>query len=401
MIDPESPAEAMPSAPLPDDVHLFEKDGRQIYVIGTAHVSAKSAELVEKMLRELKPDSVAVELCNPRYRALRHPDEWKKMDIVQVIRSGKTFFLIAQLMLASFQKKIGRKLGVKPGAEMMRAIEVADEIGAQTVLADREVAITLYRTWASLGFKGGLKLLWALLLDSFSSSEELTEDEIERLKTADALEEAMQDFAKVLPSVRESLIDERDKYLATKIAHAPGQRIVAVVGAGHVAGISRYLYEDIDLAPLEEVPPPSPWRKVLAWSIPIAIILMIAYGFWTSGATLGRSLVLDFVLITGGAGALGAILAWAHPLTILAATIAAPTKVLHPMLGSGPIAALAEASVRRPTVEDIEELQEEPLTLKLCWRNRMARVLLVHTWVSITVFISYGLSGYLIATKTL
>lgn len=390
-----------PFVELPDNVHLLKKGGREIYLVGTAHVSSKSADLVEQVLRGLKPDTVAVELCEPRYRALRNPDEWKKMDIVQVVKSGKTLFLLAQLMLASFQKKVGKKLGVRPGAEMLRAIEIADELGATTVLADREVSITLRRTWASLGFWGGMKLLWALLIESFSPGEELGEEEIERLKTADVLEEAMRDFAQALPQVRESLIDERDKYLAQKIASAPGQKVVAIVGAGHVPGISRYLYDDIDIRPLETIPPPSRMGKVLPWLIPVAIVLMIAYGFWNAGGDVGKSLVFNFVLITGCAGALGGLLALAHPLTILAAIIAAPTKVFHPMIGSGPLAALVEAYFRKPTVEDIEELQEEPLSIRLFWKNRVARVLLVHLSVSLTVFLSYCLSGYLIATKAL
>lgn len=388
-----------PPAALPENVHLFEKDGRQIYVIGTAHVSAKSAELVESVLRDLRPDTVAVELCEPRYRALRNPDEWKKMDIVQVIRSGKTFFLLAQLMLAGFQKKVGKKLGVKPGAEMLKAIEVADELGAKTVLADREVSITLRRTWANLGFWGGMKLLFSLMLEGLSPQEELGEEEIERLKTADVLEEAMQDFAKALPQVRESLIDERDRYLAQKIGAAPGARVVAVVGAGHVPGISRYLYEDIDLAPLEKIPPPSPWGKIIAWAIPLVLLALIVYGFWTAGASLGTKMVLDFVLLTGGAGGLGALLALAHPLTILVAIVASPIGAAHPLIASGWIAGLAEATLRKPNVADFEELQEEPLTVKLFWHNRVTRVLLVVIAVNLMVSLGMFASGWLLASR--
>lgn len=388
-----------PPAALPENVHLFEKDGRQIYVIGTAHVSAKSAELVESVLRDLRPDTVAVELCEPRYRALRNPDEWKKMDIVQVIRSGKTFFLLAQLMLAGFQKKVGKKLGVKPGAEMLKAIEVADELGAKTVLADREVSITLRRTWANLGFWGGMKLLFSLMLEGLSPQEELGEEEIERLKTADVLEEAMQDFAKALPQVRESLIDERDRYLAQKIGAAPGARVVAVVGAGHVPGISRYLYEDIDLAPLEKIPPPSPWGKIIAWAIPLILLALIVYGFWTAGASLGTKMVLDFVLLTGGAGGLGALLVLAHPLTILVAIVASPIGAAHPLIASGWIAGLAEATLRKPNVADFEELQEEPLTVKLFWHNRVTRVLLVVIAVNLMVSLGMFASGWLLASR--
>lgn len=396
--DPSSPDPS--GAPeLPENVHLFEKDGRQIYVIGTAHVSAKSAELVETVLRDLQPDTVAVELCEPRYRALRNPEEWKKLDIVQVIKQGKTFLLLAQLMLGGFQKKVGKKLGVKPGAEMLRAVEIADELGATTVLADREVTITLRRTWSSLGFWGGLKVLWSLLLEGLSEGEELGEEEIERLKTADVLEEAMQDFARALPSVRESLIDERDKYLASKIAGAPGERVVAVVGAGHVPGISRYLYHDIDLSPLEKVPPPSPWGKIIAWAIPLAILALIVYGFWSAGPEMGGKMVRDFILLTAGAGGLGALLAFAHPLTIASAIVASPFGAAHPLVASGWIAGLVEASLRKPNVADFEELQDEPLTFKLFWTNRVTRVLLVVIAVNLAVSVGMFVSGGMIASR--
>ena len=388
-----------PATSLPDNVHRFEKDGREIFVIGTAHVSAKSAELVETVLRDLKPDSVAVELCEPRYRALRDPEAWKKLDVVQVIKQGKTFLLLAQLMLGGFQKKVGKKLGVKPGAEMLRAVEIADELGATTVLADREVTITLRRTWSNLGFWGGMRVLWSLLLEGLSETQELGEEEIERLKTADVLEEAMQDFARALPTVRESLIDERDRYLASKIAKAPGDRVVAVVGAGHVPGISRYLYEEIDVVPLEQIPPPSPWGKVIAWAVPLTILALIVYGFWKAGPAIGAKMVLDFILITAGAGAIGALLAWAHPLTILTAIVASPIGAAHPLIASGWIAGLAEASLRKPNVADLEQLQEEEVTFKLFWTNRVTRVLLVVIAVNLSVSLGMALSTGMIASR--
>ncbi|MFA5507011.1 MAG: TraB/GumN family protein [Vulcanimicrobiota bacterium] len=383
---------------LPDDVHLFELGERKIYVIGTAHVSAKSTELVETMLRELRPDSVAVELCGPRHHAMRHPEEWKKTDIVKVIREGKISLLVAQLILSSFQKKIGQKLGVQPGAEMLRAVEVANELGAETVLADREVSITLRRTWSNLGFWGGLKLLWSLLFEIFfNESTDLEEDEIERLKSADVLEEAMKEFAQALPQVRESLIDERDRYLASKIKNAPGNRVVAVVGAGHVAGIGNYLKEEIDIAPLEQIPPPSVWGKVLAWILPLLFLAAIIYGFVVGGSAVGGKMVWDFVWVTAVAGGLGALVSLSHPLTIVSAVIASPFGAAHPMIASGWIAGLAEATLRKPDVSDFEQLQEEPLGVRLFWKNRVTRVLLVIVSVNMAVTLGMAVSAYLIS----
>lgn len=384
---------------LPENVHLFEKDGREIYIIGTAHVSAKSADLVESIVREVRPDSVAVELCAPRYRALKNPEEWKKTDIVQVIKQGKAYLLLAQLLLSGFQKKIGKKLGVQPGAEMLRAIEVAEEMGAETVLADREVTITLKRTWGGLGFWKGMKLLATLIAEGFSPAQEFDEEEIERLKTADVLEEAMQEFAKALPSVRKSLIDERDQYLASKINSASGQKVVAVVGAGHVPGITRYMDQTIDLAPLETVPPPSPWLKVLGWGIPLLILSLIIYGMLTAGTDVGTQMIWDWIWVNAVFGALGSLLALAHPLTIVVSFIVSPFTSANPAIAAGWVAGLVEASIRKPRVEDFEMLSSEPLTLKLAYQNRVTRVLLVVMLTNLLGGLGTFLSGGLIASR--
>lgn len=389
----------MDMSELPENVHLFERDGRQIYIVGTAHVSQKSAELVESVVKELKPDSVAVELCEPRYRALKNPEQWKKTDIVQVIKQGKSYLLLAQLILSGFQKRIGKKLGVQPGLEMLKAIEAAEEIGAKTVLADREVSITLKRTWGGLGFFGGIKLMATLLAEGFAPSEELDEEEIERLKTADVLEEAMREFAEALPTVRESLIDERDKYLASKINSAPGERVVAVVGAGHVPGITRYLDEKIDLAPLETVPPPSVWGKILKWGIPLAILALMIYGAMSAGTDVGKQMLLDWIVINAVFGGLGTLLAAAHPLTILVSFIVSPFTSANPGIAAGWVAGLVEASLRKPRVEDFEMLSEEPITLKLIYKNRVTRVLLVVILTNLLGSIGTFLSGGIIASR--
>ena len=389
----------MDKSELPENVHLFEKDGREIYIVGTAHVSAKSAELVETVVKAIKPDSVAVELCEPRYRALKNPEQWKKTDIVQVIKEGKTYLLLAQLILSGFQKRIGKKLGVQPGLEMLRALEAAEEVGAKTVLADREVSITLKRTWGGLGFFGGIKLLMTLVMEGFAPSEELDESEIERLKTADVLEEAMREFAEALPTVRESLIDERDKYLASKIHSAPGDRVVAVVGAGHVPGITRYLYEDIELAPLETVPPPSRWVKFFKWAIPLTILALIVYGATTAGTDVGKQMLLDWFVINAVFGGLGSLLAAAHPLTILISFLVSPFTSANPGIAAGWVAGLVEASIRKPRVEDFEMLSAEPITLRLIYKNRVTRVLLVVILTNLLGALGTFLSGGIIASR--
>ena len=389
----------MNKADLPENVHLFEREGREIYVVGTAHVSTQSAELVESVVREVQPDAVAVELCEPRFRALKNPEEWKNTDIIQVVKQGKTHLLLAQLLLSGFQKKIGKQLGVKPGLEMMKAIEVAEELGATTVLADREVSITLKRTWSKLGFWGGLKLVVSLAADSLSSPEDLSEDEIERLKKADVLDEAMQEFAKALPTVRESLIDERDKYLTSKIRDCEGQRVVAVVGAGHVPGITRYFDDVIDTAPLEIVPPPSPWSKIFGWGIPLLILSLIAYGMYTAGTAVGTQMIMDWLVINAIFGGLGSLLALAHPLTILVSFLVSPFTSANPAIAAGWVAGLLEATLRKPKVEDFEMLSLEDITLRLIYKNRVTRVLLVVILTNLMGGLGTLLAGFFIGSR--
>ncbi len=359
-----------------ENVDLIRLGDKEIYLVGTAHVSQASADLAEEIIREVQPDSVAVELCHPRLQSLRDPDRWKNTDVVQVIKEGKTYLLLTQLLLSSFQRRIGEQLGVKPGAEMMRAVEVADELGVETVLADREVRITLRRTWARLGFFSMLKVM-ATILGSLFDSEELDAAEIERLKQSDVLEETMSEFSQKLPEVREALIDERDQFLAAKIADSPGPKIVAIVGAGHVAGIKRHLGESIDLDHLNTIPPASKIGKGLAWLIPLIIIGLLVYGFFHSGAETSLEMFGVWFLINGVAGALGSAIALAHPLTIAAAFLASPFTSLNPTIAGGWVAGLVEASLRKPRVADFETIAEDLNSLRGFWSNRVTKILLV------------------------
>lgn len=362
--------------PYRDNVDLVRLGDREIYVVGTAHVSRSSADLAEEVIREVQPDSVAVELCEPRYRSLKDPDRWKNTDILEVIRSGKSYLLLVQMMLASFQKRVGNRLGIKPGEEMLRAMETAEEVGAHTVLADREVRITLRRTWGRLGFFTALKVLTMLVASQFGE-EELEEEEIERLKSADVLEETMKEFSEQLPEVRTTLIDERDRYLAAKIEAAPGQKVVAVVGAGHVRGILSWLGEEVDLEALESVPPPSRLGKVLAWLIPLAVLAMLIYGISVSGTATGMAMFRDWFIINAVAGGLGSLVALAHPLTIVVAFLVSPFTSLNPTIAAGWVAGLVEAWLRKPRVADFENIGDELTSVSGIWRNRVSRILLV------------------------
>jgi pheromone shutdown-related protein TraB len=365
-----------------DNVDLIEFDEKKIYLVGTAHISKISADLVEEVIREIKPDSVAVEICDSRYQSLKDPERWKNTDIVTVIKAGRIYVLLAQLILASFQKKLGQQLDIQPGAEMMRAMKVADEIGAKTVLADREVKITLKRVWSNVGFWGGAKIILAMG-SALLSKEKISQEEIEKLKSQDALDSALKEFSEKLPKVRKPLIDERDQYLAAKISAAPGNIVVAVIGAGHIPGIKKNLTKNINLAELEIVPPKGIVIKLVGWSLPAMIIGFIIYGFFGSGFQASLNMLEAWFWITGFMGALGAALAVAHPITIIAAFLGTPLATLHPLIAAGWIAGLVEAYLRKPRVSDFENITDDMATVRGFWTNRVTRIILVIAFTNI------------------
>jgi pheromone shutdown-related protein TraB len=351
-------------------------EGKNIILLGTAHVSADSAELVERVIREEKPDTVCVELCESRFQALTQKNQWQEMDIVKVVREKKAFLLFLNLLLASFQKRIGNKLGIQPGAEMIRAIEVSKANGAHIHLADRDIRITLSRTWRLMGLKSKVKLLLQTIL-SLDETGRISQEDIEKMKREDVLETIISEVGESLPEVRRILIDERDQYLTFKIRSAPGQRVVAVVGAGHVPGIKRYWNEPIDLEPLEQLPPKSRMFQILKWGIPLAIATLVALGFLRAGVEVGAQMIKWWILANAVLAGLGAAAALSHPLTILAAAASAPLTSLNPMVAAGWVAGLVEAILGKPRVRDFESLSNDILTVKGFWRNKITRILLV------------------------
>ncbi len=349
---------------------------KEITLVGTAHVSKESVELVESVINEQQPDTVCVELCPSRFQSIKKKDQWLEMDIIKVIKEKKSFLLLSNLMLASFQKRIGDKLGVKPGEEMIRAIDTAESTGAEICLADRDITITLSRTWRSTGFLSKMKLLFQLIL-SMGGVDDIDEKDIEEMKQADMLESILSEVEKTHPVLREILIDERDRYLAQKIKTAPGKKIVAVVGAGHEPGIRRYINDDIDIKALEVLPPKGKFAGVLKWLIPAAIVCLIIFGFFKGGSDVGKDMVVYWVAVNGIFAGIGAIIAFGHPLTILSAIFAAPLTSLNPMIAAGWVSGLVEAVARKPKVRDLESLPDDIMSARGFWRNKVTRILLV------------------------
>lgn len=368
------------------NVHRITLEGREIILVGTAHVSRESADLVERIIYEVRPDTVCVELCKPRYEAIRQQDKWQETDIVKVIREKRASLLLSQLIMASLQRKIAQKFNITPGEEMLRAIDRAGEVGAEIVLADREIRVTLLRTWRKMGFWTKVKFLPDLLLSLFAT-DEITEEEIEKLKQHDVLELALQAVGEKLPGLKTTLIDERDLYLSHTIGHAPGKRIVAVVGAGHVPGIQRHLGEEIDIESLNLIPEKGLWGRFAGWFFSLAIAALFIAGFFYSGSQASLKMITWWVVITASFSGLGALILLAHPLTVLSSAIAAPITTLHPLIAAGWVAGLTEATLRKPQVKDFLALQNDIVSVRGFFRNKITRLLLLVAVVNLTTSI--------------
>ena len=353
---------------------IFED--KEIILVGTAHVSKESVDLVKSIIEETHPDSVCVELCESRYQSIRQKGRWQNTNIIKVIKEKKAFLLLSNLILASFQKRIAAKLDVQPGQEMIQAINSAEDVGAVIHLADRDIRVTLARVWRRMGLFNKLKLIFQLLL-SMGEVGEISEEDIEKMKQQDVLEAVLEEVGKTMPAIRKTLIDERDLYLAEKIRQAPGKKIVAVVGAGHVPGIKKNIDKSIDIAALEVSPPKSRSAVILKWAIPVFIGIMFVYGFFAGGTRAGTDMLTWWIVANGLLAGLGATLALAHPFTILSSIIAAPLTSLNPMIAAGWVSGMVEAFTRKPKVKDFEKLPDDILSFKGFWRNKVTRILLV------------------------
>ncbi len=352
-------------------------EDKELILIGTAHVSKQSAEQVKEVIESERPDSVCIELDEQRYQAIMAGNKWKEMDIFKVIKEKKATFLLMNLVISSFQKRLAKQFGIKPGQEMIQGIESAREIGATLVLADRNIQITFARIWHRIGLWGKAKLLSQILFSIFND-ESISEEEMEKLKSQDMLDAMLNDFTLSFPKLKIPLIDERDQYLAQKIKNAPGNKIVAVLGAAHVPGIKEEIKKEHDLAALSQLPPKSKVPKMIAWIVPLLILGIIGYTFYANRSA-GVNQTMSWVLWNGLLAAIGALIAFGHPLTIITAFVVAPLSSLNPLVAAGWFAGIVEAYIRRPKVEDFENLSEHVFSLKGFWTNRVTRILLVVT----------------------
>ena len=375
---------------------------RTITLIGTAHVSAESVAQVENTIKELKPDSVAIELDEKRADSIRNKDKYRELDIVKVLRRGEGFLLLSNLVLSSFQRRMGQSVGVNPGDEMLAAMRVADEMGIPSVMADRAIQVTLKRAWAKNSFWGKCKLLSTLLSSAFSK-EDMSAQDIENIKQKNEMDSMMNELADYMPVVKEVLIDERNVYLAQHIWDSPGNKVVAVLGAGHLDGVVENLEKIAaggeasanikqSISEIDQVPAKGVGAKLLGWIIPIAIIGLIVAGFIYGGTQLGTKMIKSWILWNGSCAAILTLLAFGHPVTIVVAFLSAPITSLCPFIGCGFVTAIVQAFVCKPKVRDMETLQDD-VTFTGFYKNRILRILLIFILSSLGSSVATFISG--------
>ncbi len=390
------------AAPLPafhDQPHVvIERDGVEYTLLGTAHVSKASVDAVRACIADGDYDAVAIELDAQRMQSMTDPDLLAKLDLVKVLREGRTAVFAANLALAAYQRRLAEQLEIEPGAELKAALIDGRDRGLAVHLIDRDVGLTFKRAMEQLGWWGRAKVSGGLIA-SLIDDEDVSDDQIEGLKEGDILESSFRQFATDSPVLYRTIIAERDRYMAARLrqmvdeapvfpladTQAPGapqrpRKVLAVVGAGHLQGMSGHLREDT-VAPevvkqeLEALKPKSdfPWFTLV---LAVFVLGGFAWGFWRGGVEVGGDLILQWALVTGGLGALGCLLAGGHPLSILTAFVSSPITPLHPALASGTLSGLVEAWVRKPTYADFMALRDDVQTVKGWWRNRVSRVLL-------------------------
>ncbi|MGB5528990.1 MAG: TraB/GumN family protein [Ignavibacteriaceae bacterium] len=367
-----------------EDVQIVKKDGREFIIVGTAHISRQSADLVREVIEKEKPDVVCVELDEKRMKALSEKNRWENLDLKSIIRQKQLSTLIVNLVLSSYQKKLGEKLGVTPGTELLEAVKTANENNIPVELCDREVRVTLRRAWHSMGFWQKLKFLFGGVGGLFEK-QELTEEKLAELRSKDVLSEMMDELGKAMPVLKKVIIDERDQYLAEKMKQSKGNKIVSVVGAGHVKGIINVLENDekIDLKEIEIIPNPSPVTKIIGWGIPAVIIASILFIGYSKGLSEAGDNALFWILANGIPSAFGALIALAHPLTILTAFFAAPVTSLSPLIGAGYVAAFVQAYFQPPLVKDFQNVSDNAKQVLMWWKNKLLKVLLVFILASL------------------
>ncbi len=387
-----------------EPVAMVDVDGVSITILGTAHISKSSADAVERLIESGDYDAVALELCQNRFNGIKDPNAIARMDLLEVIRKGKGTMVMASLALGAFQQRLADQLGVEPGADMRAGIRAAEQRNLPVLLIDRDLGVTLKRVYRSVLWWRRLSV-FSMLLAGVISRRSITEREVEQLKQHDALDAAFNQFAEHSAEIYQPLIDERDHYMAARLiqeAKSSGcKRILAVVGAGHMAGMLRYFESmqarhespEEEVAKLEYVAPTSSLWRLMPWMIVAVILAGFAIGF-SHSPELGWGLVKSWIIINGSLAALGALLVGAHPITICAAFVAAPLTSLNPTISAGVVTAAVEAMVRKPQVGDFVSLRVDTSHFKGWWTNRVAHTFMVFFMTGMGSVLGTYIAGY-------
>jgi pheromone shutdown-related protein TraB len=391
---------SFPANSYPDDVAIINVGDKTILLVGTAHISRQSADLVEQVIANEQPDTVCIELDEKRFAALSNRKRWENLDLKEIIRKKQLSTLLVNLILASYQKKLGGRLGVMPGSELLRAAQIAEQNNIPVELCDREVRVTLRRAWhaTSLWKKG---YLVASLFASLFDTTELDEEKLAELRSKDVLSELMDELGNSLPDTKNALIDERDIFMAEKIKAAAGKHIVAVVGAGHMEGMQRVIKQNNQeiMGEINTIPPVSKIWKIIGWSIPAAILLSIAAIGFRQGAGEAGANALYWILANGIPSAIGAVFAWAHPATVFSAFAAAPITSLTPVIGAGYVCAFVQVMTRPPMVKEFENVGNDIGRIRGWWQNKLLRIFLVFIMTGLGSSIGTWVGGYRIFTN--
>ena len=388
-------------------VKVVQLNNSEVTLVGTAHVSKLSVEMVEEKIGTGDYDCIAVELCAPRLENITNQAWWKNLDIYQVFKKKKAGLLLINLALTAYQKRLAERIGVEAGKEMIRAVELAREKGIRLEVIDRNISTTLHRLVTEVSFWQKFKIVGGLIAGVFVG-EEISEEQVEDLKRGDMLHAVVSEFGEELPEIKRVLIDERDEYMVGRLSqiseafHAP-KKILALVGAGHLIGMMPNLKSPPDAAHLEELdrkPPPSKLGLYIGWGICVLILSMFVVGFKQS-PELGGQLVITWVLLNGGLCALGTLIAFGHPVSIIAAFFAAPLTSLNPTIGAGMVVGLVESYMRKPKVSDFETLRDDITHYSMWWKNRVARLLLIFFLSSFGSMIGTYAAGASIVTQLL
>ena len=362
-------------------------------IIGTAHVSANSVEEVKNAIYEQHPEVVAIELDRERYTRLKNEMMGIKEDdtisVSKIIKEEKVGLFLATTILSYFQSKIGEDVDVKPGSEMIGAIEAAEDLNIPIALIDRQINTTLQRALNKMGFKEKFKFAFSLLTSIFSKGDE-EEFDIEELKNPENLDEVMEFFKDESPKVYEVLVQERDAYLAGNILKIPQDHVIAVVGAGHKPGINRYLDNPETIPPLSQLEVIKekngiPWFKVILALIPI-LFIVIFFLAYISGINITWN-IYDFIIISIVMGFIGSILSGSKIQSAIVGGLVAPLTIIHPLLAAGWFSGLVEAKYRKVRKRDIANLSKIE-GIKDLWNNNIVRILLVVVGTNLGVSIA-------------